>query len=92
MKRLLSIILAVAMVIGIILPSLPTLTYAAESTQSIVIDASEYPESEHNYGDNLNESKTFAWPDAESLTLTFSESTAVENSYDKIYLYDGEGN
>lgn len=59
---------------------------------TITIDPSLYPESKHNYDSNLNETQTFTYPGAKDLTITFSASTEVENSYDKLYLYDGADN
>ncbi len=62
------------------------------SGNQVIVDSSLYPESAHNYANNLNESKSFTWPGAEKLEITFSTSTEVETNYDKIYLYDGSGN
>ena len=55
------------------------------------IASSNYPESSHNYTNNLSESKTFTWPGAKRLAITFSSSTLVEANYDYIYIYDGAG-
>lgn len=60
-------------------------------TQGIMVDSALYPQSTHPYTANQNESKTFTYPGAESLTITFSTSTVVESNYDYIYLYDGAG-
>ncbi|MBE6982203.1 MAG: DUF2927 domain-containing protein [Ruminococcaceae bacterium] len=57
----------------------------------ITLDRSLYPESTHDYGNYLDETKTFTYPGAQSLIITFSPSTKVENYYDYLYLYDGEG-
>ena len=51
-----------------------------------------YPESAHNYSNNLDETKIFTYPGAESLVITFSSQTSVESNYDYIYVYDGDGN
>ena len=56
------------------------------------INSSLYPQSAHNYSNNLDETKTFTYPGAQSLIITFSSQTSVENNYDYIYIYDGDGN
>ena len=55
------------------------------------VDPSLYPESEHNYSSGTNETKTFSWPGAQSLVLTFSAESCTETNYDWVYIYDGEG-
>ena len=57
----------------------------------VTVDSSLYPESDHNYGSDLEESKTFTWAGAEKLVITFSADTKVEDSFDMLYLYDGSG-
>ena len=64
-------------------------TYGVHEATSVVLDPSLYPESEHNYGNNLNETQTLTWPGADCLELVFSDTTFVENNYDRIYVYDG---
>lgn len=64
----------------------------ATGDNAITVDPSLYPESEHNYTSHLDEIKTFTYPGAEKLLITFSESTFVEQDYDFIYLYDSNGN
>lgn len=60
--------------------------------QRITVDSSLYPESQHNYVSNTNETQTFTYPGASSLTLTFSEQSVIETNYDFLYIYDGAGN
>lgn len=60
--------------------------------QTVTPDASAYPESDHEYGNSLDETKTFAYPGAVSLAITFSWQTNVEADYDYIYIYDGADN
>lgn len=61
-------------------------------TREVTVDASLYPESEHDYAASLNETKTFTYEGAFALTLTFSADTWTEANIDYIYLYDGDGN
>lgn len=58
---------------------------------SLTVDASLYPESSHNYASNTDETKSFSCPGAFNLTLTFDSQSYVENGYDFIYVYDGQG-
>ncbi len=58
----------------------------------IILDASTYPESAHNYKNYLNEVKTFTYPGAQSLVITFNNETNTESNRDFIYIYDGTGN
>lgn len=58
----------------------------------LTLDSNLYPESEHNYSSNLNETKTITWPGADSLTLTFDGQSYVEDRYDYLYILDGAGN
>lgn len=60
-----------------------------EKAEVITVDSSLYPESDHNYSNNMNELKTFTYPGAVSLTITFNSQTSVESNYDYIYIYDG---
>ena len=49
------------------------------------------PESDHNYGNNLDVSYYYTNAGASSLLLKFSDKTFTESGYDKIYIYDGSG-
>ena len=60
-------------------------------TGSVVADSSLYPESDHNYANNTNITKTFTYPGATSLTLVFSAESNTESSYDFVYIYDAAG-
>ena len=78
MKKKLSIILAALM----LLTMLPLSIFATEG----------YPESQHPYLDNCDESWTYTVPgEAEYLAVTFSEDTRTEENCDLIILYDGQG-
>ena len=57
----------------------------------ISVDPALYPESGHEYGNNIEESQTFTYPGAKYLEITFSAQTMVENNYDFIYIYDAQG-
>ena len=59
---------------------------------NVTVDSSLYPQSSHDYSNNMDETKTFTYPGAQSLIITFNSQTSVENNYDYIYIYDGEGN
>ena len=53
-----------------------------------VLDPATYPESEHDYGENMDEIQTITYPGASSLTLVFSDDTYTESGWDYIYVYD----
>ena len=53
-----------------------------------VLNPATYPESNHNYGNSLDETQTLTYPGAASLTLVFSDETRTESGYDHIYVYD----
>ena len=55
------------------------------------LDSSLYPESNHDYGNSIDETKVFTYSGAKSLTIAFSADTKVENYYDYLYVYDGNG-
>ena len=55
-------------------------------TTTFTEDQSKYPESAHNYADNLNQTKTYQCPDAIKLIVTFSDKTFVEKDGDYIYV------
>jgi len=63
----------------------------ATSTKTVTVDSSLYPQSDHVYANNLDQTKTFTYPGATSLKITFSSQTELENNYDKLYVYDGNG-
>lgn len=63
----------------------------SESTVKQLVDSSLYPESKHNYGNNISQTYEFSYEGALSLTLTFSSSTCTEDYYDCIYIYDETG-
>ena len=62
----------------------------AETTLTNV-DPALYPNSSHDYGNMQDFTKTFSYPGALSLQITFSTSTKMYAS-DYIYIYDGNGN
>ncbi|MDD6526359.1 MAG: fibronectin type III domain-containing protein [Oscillospiraceae bacterium] len=55
-------------------------------TTTFTEDQSKYPESDHNYADNLNQTETYQCPDASKLIVTFSDKTFVEKDEDYIYV------
>ena len=49
-----------------------------------------YPESEHPYQNNARHNFAFEYPSAVSLSVTFSDKTQTEDTYDLIYVYNNE--
>lgn len=49
-----------------------------------------YPESEHPYQNNARHNFAFEYPSAVSLSVTFSDKTQTEDTYDLIYIYNSE--
>ena len=56
--------------------------------RKITLPKKLYPESKHNYENNLRNNYAFQYPGAVKLEITFSEKTMTEKDYDMIYLYD----
>ena len=54
------------------------------------IDSNLYPESTHNYRNNISETYNFSFPGADTLTLTFSSSTYIVSN-DYLYIYTKTG-
>lgn len=48
-------------------------------------------ESAHNYANNTNQTWSFTLDNASSLEIKFSSATLFENSYDKLYITDANG-
>lgn len=59
---------------------------------SQTVDSSLYPESDHNYAGNIDETKTLTVDGAENLVLTFSSESYTEHNYDFVHILDGAGN
>lgn len=60
---------------------------------SAVVDDIEFPESDHPYSNNMDETWHYTHPRAaDSLSITFSQETEVESGCDYLYIYDGDGN
>ena len=53
---------------------------------SETMPANDYPESSHNYEDNLDKTYTYTADGAYSLDVTFSNETEVETNIDYIYV------
>ncbi len=66
--------------------------YVHDVVQDITVNPSLYPQSAHNYANNAIQTKTFTYPGAQSLVITFDSRTNVESGYDYIYIFDGAGN
>ncbi|MCD8211836.1 MAG: hypothetical protein LUC17_02295, partial [Oscillospiraceae bacterium] len=59
----------------------------------ITVDQLPYPESEHPYANNEDQTWEYTLDDATNgVYVTFDERTATESGYDYIYVYDGDGN
>ncbi len=77
-----------------------TVTYGKSTTfeiyvhegGTVTVDSSLYPESAHNYGNNINQTKTLTVPGATQLVLTFNSNSQTESNYDYVYILDGKGN
>jgi len=62
----------------------------AEIDGNLIVD--EVLQSTHDYGNNLNETKTYTYNGTcTKLAVTFSANTNVEDDYDFIYIYDKNG-
>ena len=59
--------------------------------REVLQDSSDYPESDHNYSNNLDQTYTYRAEGAAYLNVTFSSDTFLENNYDFIYIYDADG-
>lgn len=57
-----------------------------------LIDSSRYPQSEHNYSNNMDQTWHFTQKGADHLDLVFYEDCWLENNHDYLYIYDSEGN
>ncbi|MBQ7962811.1 MAG: hypothetical protein IJ289_09455, partial [Clostridia bacterium] len=57
----------------------------------ILVPSSEYPESDHDYQNNINTTYYFSYPGATRLHLKFSEECALETGCDYLDVYDGDG-
>ncbi|MGN8913770.1 bacterial Ig-like domain-containing protein [Anaerofustis butyriciformans] len=55
------------------------------------LDKSLYPESEHNYPDNCDDTKYISSPGVESMSITFSKQTYLEPNIDFIYITTNNG-
>ena len=65
------------------------LVHMVSTVGDVLQDSSGYPESAHNYSNNMNKTWVYSCAGAEYLKLTFSSSTLLESGYDNIYIYDG---
>ena len=66
---------------------------AAQSGISEAVFIDFVLESEHNYADNTDETKSYTYDgDCESIDVTFSDDTETENNFDFIYILDAEDN
>ncbi len=59
---------------------------------SITLPKEKYPESDHDYTNNLKVNYGFRYANAKSLKLTFSSKCETEEKYDVITIYDENGN
>lgn len=63
-------------------------TVTVTNTAHIVSTAEEFA-SPHNYADSCNDYWAYISEGAESVTVTFDDSTEVEDGFDYLYIYDG---
>lgn len=67
--------------------------HGAKTTFNITVNTPKYPESQHPYGENTYKTYVYESPiSCDSLKVTFSEDTVLENNWDWIYFYDSLGN
>jgi len=66
-----------------------TLSTPSASCEWVLQASSGYPESAHNYANNMSKTYTYQVAGADFIKLVFSSSTFVESNYDFIYIYDG---
>ena len=58
---------------------------------TITLPKEKYPESEHNYANNLKTNYTFRYANAKSLKVTFSSKCKTEDNCDIVSIYDEDG-
>ena len=63
-----------------------------KKVENILVDSKQYPESEHDYANDISKTYKFKYEGAKSLKLTFSAFTYTEPENDIIYIYDEKGN
>ncbi len=67
--------------------------YTGTQNADILIEKTQsYPESPHPYADNMNETYGYTVPGAAALRVVFSPSTAFEDGYDNLIIYDKNNN
>jgi len=66
--------------------------YIHPEVREITLDPSTYPESDHDYSENEDDTQIIYYPGARSITIQFSGDSKTEESWDKIYIYDGKDN
>lgn len=59
---------------------------------TVTLPKEKYPESDHDYTNNLKVNYGFRYANAKSLKLTFSSKCETEEKYDVITIYDENGN
>ena len=59
---------------------------------SLTLPKDKYPESAHNYTNNLKVNYGYRYANAKSLKITFSSKCKTEEKYDTITIYDENGN
>ncbi len=58
----------------------------------VLADPSSYPESEHPYANNIDQTYSYQYSGAFKLALTFSEETKLEDKIDYLYILDSSDN
>ena len=62
------------------------------SIKPVAMGTDPYPQSVHNYANNMDQSWTYTIKGAKALRVSFTADTRLENRYDKIYITDSQGN
>jgi len=99
MRRLLALLLTLSFVLGLTGVSVSA-SNAKGDIDTLELYYSDYfysdtdgmPESEHPYPNNMDKSWFIVREGATTVSVTFSDDTKTEGSYDEIYIYDGNSN
>ena len=60
-------------------------------SRTTILPSSTYPESDHEYSNNLSRDYEFVYEGASELYITFSDNTEFENRWDHLTVYDASG-
>ncbi len=100
MKRLLVLLLSLSFALGLLSVSANAASTEGTAAKPLDLYESEYfytdadgmPESPHSYPHNMDKSWYIIREGATSISVTFSEDTKTEGSFDELYIFDKDGN